>query len=235
MELLMSEFKYQSIATDKDIRQLVIFLHGYTSDINDVLPYAKTLAKYLDHALIIMPEADMVSERRSDKKQWYALYDLDPDKRRRKPETPTNDIIEIYNKTGQRISAVAKRMNRFITSLQKKYHIRNRNTFIMGFSQGAMLAIYTGLTRRYNLGGIFPFAGIVCGKDMLEKEMNSRPEVYLFHGKKDLSVQYKTLEFTKDWLEQHNISWTAIEYDGIEHKLTEEEMADAARIINYSI
>lgn len=228
----MSEFQYQAIATDKKISQLVFFLHGYTSDAGDVVPYAQTLSHYLKNALIIIPEADMVSERRPDKKQWYALYDLDPDKRRRKPETSTDEIIEIYNKTGKRISAVAKRLNRFISALQKEYHIRNKNTFIMGFSQGAMLAIYAGLTRRYNLGGIFPFSGIVCGKDLLEKEMISRPEVYLFHGTKDLSVQYKTLEFTKDWLEQHDISWFAIEYDGIEHKLTEDEMKDAAEIIN---
>ena len=230
----MSEFKYQSIATDKDICRLVIFLHGYTSNADDVMPYAQTLASYLKHTLIVVPESDMVSERRDDKKQWYALYDLDPNKRRRLPETPTADIIEIYNKTGQRISKVAKRLNRFISELQKKHHIRNKNTFIMGFSQGAMLAIYAGLTRRYNLGGIFPFAGIVCGKDLLEKEITARPEVYLFHGTKDLSVQFKTLEFTKEWLEQHDISWAAIEYDGIEHKLTEEEMADAAEIINRS-
>jgi len=228
----MNEFAFKKIKTSGEITKLVIFLHGYTSNIDDVLPYAETLGKHLKNTLIVMPEADMVSERRPDKKQWYALCDLDPDKRRRQPETSTDEIIEIYNKTGQRISAVAKRLNRFISDLQRQYHIANKNTYIMGFSQGAMLAIYTGLTRRYNLGGIFPFAGIVCGKDLLEQEIVSRPEVYLFHGTQDLSVQYKTLEFTKEWLEQHNVSWAAIEYDGIEHKLTENEMLDAAEIIN---
>lgn len=228
----MSEFKYKKIGKGNDFSKLIIFLHGYTSNIDDVLPYAEMLAKHVNNALIVMPEADMVSERHADKRQWYALNDLDPDRRRRKPETTTDEIIEIYNKTGDRISAVAKRLNRFISDLQKEYHIANKDTFIMGFSQGAMLAIYTGLTRRYNLGGIFPFAGIVSGKDMLEQEIVSRPEVYLFHGTSDLSVQYKTLEFTKEWLKKHNISWTAMEYDGIEHKLTEDEMLDAAEIIN---
>jgi len=230
----MSEFCYKEVRTSGDISKLIIFLHGYISEADDVLPYAKMLSQNLHNAVIVIPEADMICERDPNKKQWYALNDVDPDKRRRKPETSTAEIIDIYNKTGPRISAMAKRVNRFISDLQKKYQVSNKNTYVMGFSQGAMLAIYTGLTRRYELGGVFPFAGIVCGKDMLEQEQVSHPEVYLFHGTNDLSVQYKTLEFTKDWLERHDIVWEAIEYDGISHKLIEDEMIDAAEIINRS-
>jgi phospholipase/carboxylesterase len=230
----MCDFLYKEIKTSSQPSKLVIFLHGYASCAGDVIPYAQKLSEHLENAVLIVPESDMCNERHPDKKQWYALADIDPERRRRKPETSTAEIIDIYNKTGPRISAVAKRINHFITVLQKRYHISNKNTYVMGFSQGAMLAIYAGLTRRYNLGGIFPFAGIVCGKDLLEKEQISHPEVYLFHGTSDGAVQYKTLEFTKDWLQKHDISWEAIEYDGIEHNLIDEEMIDAAEIINRS-
>ena len=234
MELLMSEFQYKVIQNSPTPQKLVIFLHGYTSNVDDVLPYAETLLQHLENAVIVVPEADMVSEKRPEKKQWYALIDIDPEKLRRKPETSIEDIIEIYNRAGPRISAVAKRINRFISEMQRQYHISNRQTYIMGFSQGAMIAIYAGLTRRYELGGIFPFAGLICGKDMLEKEQSTHPEVYLFHGTSDLSVQYKTLEFTKEWLKNHNVDWVAMEYDGVEHKLIADEMIDAADIINQS-
>lgn len=230
----MTGFLYNTYGCEANASKLIVFLHGYNSCIADVEPYALMLADKLSQTMIIVPEADMVSERNPLKKQWYALTDVDPDKRRRKPETSTDEIVEIYNKTGQRISKTAKNVNRFITSLQKQFHIANKNTFIMGFSQGAMLAIFAGLTRRYKLGGVFPFAGIVCGKDTLEKELISRPDVYLFHGTSDLAVQYKTLAFTKEWLETHGISWEAVEYHGIEHRLIEDEMDDAAEIINRS-
>lgn len=232
MEFLMDEFQCKIIKPVGSIKKLVVFLHGYTSDVADVLPYAKILHKHLKDALIVIPEADMDSEKKTGKKQWYALLDVDPDKKRRQPETSVDEIIAIYNKTGLRISAMAKRVNRFITKLQKDYNISNKNTFVMGFSQGAMLALYTGLSRRYKLGGVFPFAGIVCGKDLLVTEHSSYPKVYLFHGKDDLSVQYKTLEFTKKWLKQQGVEWEAFEYDGLDHHLIEDEMVDAARIIN---
>lgn len=230
----MHEFNYKSFGTQENPKKLIVFLHGYNSAIADVEVFADILAHKLKDTLIIAPESDIQSERNPLKKQWYALADVDPDRKRRKPETPTDEIVEIYNRTGQRISTAAKRINKFITQLQKEYNISNKNTYIMGFSQGAMLAIFTGLTRRYKLGGVFPFAGIVCGKDTLEKEIYSRPDVYLFHGTSDLAVQYKTLAFTKEWLEAHDISWEAVEYEGIEHRLIEDEMEDAAQIINRS-
>lgn len=227
----MSGMVYKSFGATDNVSRLIVFLHGYNSTIADVEPYAVMLAEKLAGALIVVPEAREVCERNPLKKQWYALTDVDPERRRRKPETSTDEIVAIYNRTGQRISKAAKEINRFITALQKQYGIANKNTYVMGFSQGAMLAIFAGLTRRYKLGGVFPFAGIVCGKDTLEKELTSKPDVYLFHGTGDLSVQYKTLDFTKEWLETHGISWEAVEYDGIEHKLIEDEMEDAAEII----
>ncbi len=227
----MSGMVYKSFGATDNVSRLIVFLHGYNSTIADVEPYAMMLAEKLAGALIVVPEAREVCERNPLKKQWYALTDVDPERRRRKPETSTDEIVAIYNRTGQRISKAAKEINRFITTLQKQYGVANKNTYVMGFSQGAMLAIFAGLTRRYKLGGVFPFAGIVCGKDTLEKELTSKPDVYLFHGTGDLSVQYKTLDFTKEWLETHGISWEAVEYDGIEHKLIEDEMEDAAEII----
>ena len=228
----MDRYKYKAFQSGSKVSKLIVFLHGYNGCIEDVEPFAEMLPKNLKDTLVVIPEADMQSERNPMKKQWYALLDVDPDRRRRKPETSTAEIVEIYNKTGTRISEAAKKMNAFISQLQKELKVKNKDTYIMGFSQGAMMAIYVGLTRKYELGGVFPFAGIVCGKDMLEKELASRPEIYLFHGTKDLSVQYKTLDFTKDWLDRHDIDWEAIEYDGIEHKLIEDEMEDAAEIIN---
>jgi hypothetical protein len=68
--------------------------------------------------------------------------------------------------------------------------------------------------------------------DMLEKEITSKPKVYLFHGTNDFSVQYKTLGYTKDWLSMHDIDWEAIEYEGIEHRLIDDEMFDTADFLN---
>lgn len=228
----MSNFVYQKFFTGNKPKKLIVFLHGYNSCIEDLLPSVEGLRKRLSDAIIITPLANLVCERNPTKKQWYGLSDIDPLKKRRNIETTVSDIVDIYNKTGERISLVSKEINSFISQIQKEYNIKNKDTYILGFSQGAMLAIYSGLSRRYQVGGVFSLAGIISGKDKLKQELRSKPDVYLFHGTSDISVQYKTLEFTKDWLDKNNIYWEAFEYEGIEHKLIDEEMSDIVEIIN---
>ena len=75
----MTEFCYKQIKPKGAVKKLIIFLHGYTSFADDVYPYAEILAKNLENTLIVMPEADMPSERHPEKKQWYPLTDIDPD------------------------------------------------------------------------------------------------------------------------------------------------------------
>ena len=230
----MTDFNYITFGNTENPTKLIVFLHGYNSYIKDIVPFANIFANSMKDTLVIVPDAHLQSEKNPLKKQWYALVDLDPELIRRNPDSSIEQIVDIYNKTGDRISGVAKKVNSFISNIQKKYAIANKDTYLMGFSQGAMLAIYTGLTRRFKLGGVFSLAGIICGKDMLEKELLSKPNVYLFHGSSDKCVQYKTLDFTKSWLDKHDIFWEAIEYDGIEHKVIEEEIFDSIEIINRS-
>ena len=227
----MSIFSYKSYSNSNKPKKLVFFLHGYNSCIEDLEPSIDILKQHVKDCLFIVPSSSMVCERNNLKKQWFALTDIDPERKRRKIETPTDEIIEMYNKTSSRISKVAKDVNLLISEIQKEYNISDKNTYVMGFSQGAMLAIYVSLTRDNEIAGAFSFAGTICGKDSLEKEIKSYPNVYLFHGTSDLFVQYKTLEYTKNWLDKHDISWEAIEYDDIEHYLIDDEMYDAIEII----
>ena len=81
----MSVYKYKAFKSGSKVSRLIIFLHGYNSCIEDVEPFAEMLLQHLDNTLVVMPEADTQSERNPLKKQWYALVDVDPDRKRRKP------------------------------------------------------------------------------------------------------------------------------------------------------
>ena len=79
----MSVYKYKAFKSGSKVSRLIIFLHGYNSCIEDVEPFAEMLLQHLDNTLVVMPEADTQSERNPLKKQWYALVDVDPDRKRR--------------------------------------------------------------------------------------------------------------------------------------------------------
>ena len=55
----------------------------------------------------------------------------------------------------------------------------------MGFSQGAMTALFTGLRRASAPRAILAFSGALIAPDSLAAELTHRPPVLLVHGEAD--------------------------------------------------
>lgn len=226
----MALYQFKSYGNTLNPDKLVIFIHGYKSSMDGISAEAALLAILLKQAVIITPQSNK-THKNSQVRYWYNVSDYDIEHKRRNPETPLNEIISIYNAAGSQLSQQASEMNSFIDEMQKKYGIDDKNTYIAGFSQGAMMAIYTALSRHKTVGGCFALSGIIAGKDALEKELNSTPKVYMLHGKDDITVQYKTLDFSQDWLKKHNIDAQIIRYDDLGHKITNQEIEYIAQIV----
>ena len=220
----MSHYVHKCYKIGKTPDKLIFFIHGYRGCANDIDYAAQMLKEKLKNAWLILPESETPCETNADKKQWFSLLKVDPENLRRIAETPLEQIIDIYTLTGADMLAVSKKINLMIDDLQQQYGISDNQTYIMGFSQGAMLAIFTALTRQHEVKTCFALSGIVAGKNVLAQHLVSRPEVWMFHGKEDLSVQYKTLDYSLFWLEQHGIQTKDFRFDNLAHRMTEEEM-----------
>lgn len=213
-------------------KKLVIFIHGYNGS-PEAIDYARQwLHAKLQDSVLIVPRAPFPCEKDVNNLQWLSFYEEDPQVRFRNPEASTEEIFDIFNRLGNSFAHVAEQMNQFISEQQSLYGIDDKNTFIMGFSQGAMISIYTALTRNKQLGGCISIAGIITGMSRLENEIVSRPPFLLLHGKADVTVQYKTYPLTVDWLEKHNIQPEKHTFEGLEHRMSEEEMQIVAEFIN---
>ncbi len=212
--------------------KLVIFIHGYNGT-PEAIDYAvQMLRAKLDNAVIVVPRAPFKCEKDGDNLQWLSFYKVDPEVRFRNPAASVAEIFDIFNRLGEDFAAVAKQMNEFIDEQQKLWQIDDAHTYIMGFSQGAMISIFTALTRRHRLAGCVAVAGIVAGRDLLEKSIASRPSFLLLHGRDDATVQYKTLPTTLKWFEQQKLDFKVLEFDNLAHRMNEAEMQAAADFIN---
>lgn len=211
---------------------LVIFLHGYNGNIADHQYAIDWLKDKLQSAYLAIPIAPEICDKNASKRQWFGMLKYDPANLRSNPQTPTAQILEIYNHAHAEIANRAKEINHFITDLQQKYNIDNEHTFLLGFSQGAMLTIYSALTRSQKLAKAFVLSGLVAGITMLERHIKSKPDFYLFHGEEDLKVQFKTLENTQNWLNIHQIPFNATIIPNLAHRICEEEIDAIAKEIN---
>ncbi len=213
-------------------KKLVIFIHGYNGSPESVDYAVQMLYGQLHDAVIVVPKAPYICEKNKDNLQWLSFYAVDPEARFRQKQTTTDEIFCIFNQLGNSFADMAGKMNSFIDEQQKLWQIDDSHTYLAGFSQGAMLSIYTGLTRKGILGGCIALAGIVPGQDKLQQEIVSRPEFLILHGCDDATVQYKTLPVTLNWFQQQNIPFSVFEFDNLAHQMNAAEMQKVADFIN---
>lgn len=226
----MAKFKYKCYGNTVNPQKIVVFIHGYKSSIDDLAADMGLLSSLLPEYLVVTPQSDK-HHKNSEMLEWYDVSVYDTERKRRNPETPVEEIIEIYNCAGEQLSINARDMNEFIDEMRDLYGIEDNCIYISGFSQGAMMALYTALSRKKRVGGCFMLSGVVAGKDYLEKEINSKPEVYMLHGKSDVTVQYKTLKFSVGWLKNHGIDVNVQEYENLAHKIIGNELEYIAEIV----
>ncbi len=227
----MSHYVKKYFNLEKKGKKLLIFLHGYNGCVQDIEYTLNFFKGKIPDLNVVAPEAAMACEKNSEKRQWYSLWAHDPQDERRKIDTPVEKLIEIYNRFGDDLSENALEINAYIDSLQQELGVDNRHTIIAGFSQGAMLACYVALSRPDFDGKCLMFSGVVAGADCLAKEQKSFPDIYLLHGKDDVTVSYKTVDFSETWLREHGLKPVVRRYEALAHKMRDDELDDAVAAI----
>lgn len=226
----MSKFQYKSYGNTLNPQKLVVFIHGYKSSMNDLAADMGLLSSLLPDCVIVTPQSDKY-HKNSNVLEWYDVSAYDVDRKRRNPQTSVEEIVEIYNKAGEQLSIRADEINEFIDEVQDLYGLNDERTYIAGFSQGAMVALFVAMSREGRVGGCFALSGVVAGKDCLEHKIKSKPVVYMLHGKSDITVQYKTLSYSVEWLKKHGIDVQVCEYENLAHKIIIDEIDFMSKII----
>ena len=227
----MKSFINECYKLGKNPNKLVFFIHGYNGSPQSIDYAVKSLAENLNDAIIVVPQAPEVCEKDNNNFQWFSFFETDPDIQFKNTSLKALDIFEIFNKMGSKFSLRAKELNEFISQKQKEFGISDENTYLIGFSQGAMLSLYASLSRKGLLAGCVFVAGIIGGKDKLETEIISKPKILVLHGEDDVSVQYKTLPYSLEWMQKQNLDYELHIYPDLAHRMNDEEMKKAAEFI----
>jgi len=148
---------------------LVILLHGYGSNGADLISLAPYWAKALPGASFVSPNALEPVPQAPNGFQWFPISNLDP------------HLME----QGARNAALS--VDRFIDRELEKHGLDESRLVLVGFSQGTMMALYTGLRRAKPVAGILGFSGVLVGRK-LKDEMRSKPPVLLIHGDRDPTI-----------------------------------------------
>ena len=109
--------------------------------------------------------------------------------------TAWHDIEDLQNLTKNEFkykNDTRKLITALIDKEVKDKGIDPRRIMLGGFSQGAAMAIYTGLQYPHRLGGIVALSGYLCDLNLVsnikDNEMKKTP-IVMFHGAQDMIVQ----------------------------------------------
>jgi len=167
---------------------LLIMLHGYGSDENDLFSFASELPKEL---FVISARAPYPMSPYGN--AWYAIYfEAEKDK--------WNDIEQ----------AIESRdlISNFIDEVCSNYPVNKNNVTLLGFSQGTVLSYAVALTYPEKVKNIIALSGYIS-KDMLPEDLSNKQyshlNFYCSHGSVDQVIPITWAKKTPEFLNKLNI------------------------------
>jgi phospholipase/carboxylesterase len=147
---------------------LVIFLHGYGSNGDDLISLASYWDAMMPGTAFVSPNAPEAIPGMGGAFQWFGLSTMDP---------------QVVARSAR---AAAPVLNAFIAAEMARHNLGPDRTVLVGFSQGTMMALEVGLAWPTAFAGIIGFSGALVGFE----GATSKPPVLLVHGDQDDRVPY---------------------------------------------
>jgi phospholipase/carboxylesterase len=153
-------------------QQLVVFLHGYGADGNDLIDIGRAWQQYLPQAAFVSPHAPEPCGQAPTGRQWFALTFRDP------------------NERWAGVNKAAPQLERFLDAELNRHRLQPSALALVGFSQGTMMALHVGLRRASAPAAIVGYSGLLVlpeegDIEAFAAEITSRPPVLLVHGDRD--------------------------------------------------
>lgn len=148
-------------------RQLVVFLHGYGADGNDLIGIGRQWSQLLPDAAFVSPHAPEPCGMSPMGKQWFALTFRDPDER------------------WVGVNHARPGLDAFLDAELERLGLDDSQLALVGFSQGTMMALHVGLRRKAAPAAIVGYSGMLVGEEHLKAEMTQPAPVILVHGDQD--------------------------------------------------
>jgi len=197
----------EQVNRDSSGQPLVIFLHGYGSNEQDLFGIKDDLPSEYNYLSVRAP---MVMQEGSY--QWF----------RKKGEGAYNGETDDLKSSGQLLLE-------FITQATNKYHTQPHKVFLMGFSQGAIMSYEVALRHPEAVGGIAALSGRILPVLQSELKPDEKREslaIFIGHGTADQRLPLSDGTEANSLLQSVSLEPEFHAYQGVGHSISAEELKD---------
>jgi phospholipase/carboxylesterase len=153
-------------------RQLVVFLHGYGADGNDLIEIGRAWQGVMPNAAFVSPNAPHPCGQNPTGREWFPLTD------------------RAQNERWRGVCDAGPVLDRFLDAELARRNLPPSALALVGFSQGTMMALHVGLRRATAPFAIVGYSGLLVTEpdatpEAIDAQIKSRPPILLIHGDSD--------------------------------------------------
>ena len=157
---------------------VVVFLHGYGADGQDLLGLADPLAEHLPETVFLAPNAPEQCVGNPTGYQWFPIPWIDGSSE---------------EEAAVSMRAAVQDLDAYLDAVLEEEALSSDQMVLLGFSQGTMMALHVAPRREEPVAAIVGFSGRLLEPEHLADEVVSRPPVLLIHGDQDDVVPPESL------------------------------------------
>ena len=159
-------------------RSVVVFVHGYGANGEDLLGLADPLSEHLPDTLFVAPDAPETCAGSPMGFQWFPIPWID---------SSSEEEAE------RGLLAAADDLNAFLDALMVDEDVLPEQVVLFGFSQGTMMSLHVVPRREDAIAGVVGFSGRLVSPELLTDQVQSRPPILLVHGDADDVVPVQSM------------------------------------------
>jgi phospholipase/carboxylesterase len=153
-------------------RELVVFVHGYGADGNDLIEIGRAWRELLPRAAFVSPHAPRACGQAPMGREWFPLTFRSPTER------------------WDGCNMAAPSLDAFLDAELARHQLPPAALALVGFSQGTMMSLHVGLRRAVPPAAIVGYSGMLILEGDTDVEgykprIRSRPPLLLIHGDRD--------------------------------------------------
>lgn len=207
----MTNFYTHEPASGNTPKQLVLLLHGYGSNGQDLISLAPYWQNAVPEAVFVSLDAPFLCEVGFGH-QWFSLAEYTPEK-----------LLE-------GVELAKPYLDSFIDEQLEKYDILEERLALVGFSQGTMMSLYAGPRRKAKIAGILGYSGALIGGEALGD--HNKPPIHLIHGENDSVVPVENYHTAHHILAEKGFDIGGYTTARLEHSIDQQGIESGATFLS---
>jgi len=166
--------------TSGQVKRLVVFLHGYGADGNDLIDIGRAWQGLLPDTAFVSPHAPEPCAGAPMGRQWFPLF------------------TRAQNERWEGVNNAGPVLEKFLDAELARRKLPPQALALVGFSQGTMMSLHVGLRRAVPPAAIVGYSGIFvlpekAKAEAIAGEIKGKPPVLLIHGDRDDLIPVQAL------------------------------------------